>query len=446
MDPKDPGVTVLVASSFKELVIDADMDVLVETKLPGCRSCAALTPRVKMLAFLLQDIPSLRIGIMDIEANDPPMEYLLTDATPHLRMFPKGKKLNDGPVNVSMLGDGGKQGLPTVPELLEFVHANASTPFTLTDAMRKRAEAMEKEAEYLYECRLRMVSFVNMWRDATNVRPWLPCRVVLCLVLHCCVWVTHPSLTSSWGPRCLTTASQTPTRKRQMPCGTPCLWRLACWTLQAPTPLRRCVVVSATQPRCMCHIPSLYPSSVPSPCPPSQATDALANVEKQLRDTGLYRGWLNGLWITSMEQYMEEVPALMKPGEKPVMVAFGNGSLETWTSETGLFLRDLTDDSIAVAHVDCAYQKELCERCDASAGAPAVHFYRGGSFVGKTFWENKDLVQAMMAALVAHPDPADVLPFVKEMEAKRKAAMEGSDGGGSASDSDAAPAAGDDKQ
>lgn len=143
----------MVFESFDELVLQADKDVVVQVFQHRCRACEALGPRVRMLAQLLQranlSVPTPVIAVLDSNRNWPLPAAVQTRAFPIIAMFPKGKK--DAPVMVRMLEkeEGGKRGLPTVPELLYFVHDNAGASFPITPEMLATAEAMEVEAQEL---------------------------------------------------------------------------------------------------------------------------------------------------------------------------------------------------------------------------------------------------------------------------------------------------------
>ena len=72
-------------------MLDTDKDVLLEVWMPSCRSCAALNPRIKMLASLLAPVPSVRIATLNCEDNDNPPE-VPEDGTPVLKLFPGADK------------------------------------------------------------------------------------------------------------------------------------------------------------------------------------------------------------------------------------------------------------------------------------------------------------------------------------------------------------------
>jgi NADH:ubiquinone oxidoreductase subunit B-like Fe-S oxidoreductase len=53
-----------VLSTFDELVIKNDNDVLLEVYVPGCPACGALMPRIAMLSTLLKAVPTVTIAAM----------------------------------------------------------------------------------------------------------------------------------------------------------------------------------------------------------------------------------------------------------------------------------------------------------------------------------------------------------------------------------------------
>jgi hypothetical protein len=58
------GVAEVVLSTFDELVIKNDNDVLLEVYVPGCPACGALMPRIAMLSTLLKAVPTVTIAAM----------------------------------------------------------------------------------------------------------------------------------------------------------------------------------------------------------------------------------------------------------------------------------------------------------------------------------------------------------------------------------------------
>lgn len=65
---------VAVAKNFKELIMDADKDVLIEFYAPWCGHCKALAPKLEELATKLAD-ENVIIAKFDATANDVPPQF-----------------------------------------------------------------------------------------------------------------------------------------------------------------------------------------------------------------------------------------------------------------------------------------------------------------------------------------------------------------------------------
>jgi thiol-disulfide isomerase/thioredoxin len=153
--PFAPGVTQLVYDSFDELVVYGELakeqDVVVQVFEPGCPACEALGPRTRMVAKLLakhQLSSKIRVCVIDASANRPLPARIDTNAYPVLVLFPKGDK--DHPRKIRMLErkEGGRAGLPSVLEILEFVQESSGTGFKVSDTLRQEAGSMEEQARW----------------------------------------------------------------------------------------------------------------------------------------------------------------------------------------------------------------------------------------------------------------------------------------------------------
>ncbi|KAF7586352.1 protein disulfide-isomerase precursor [Aspergillus hancockii] len=110
-ETQEGPVTVVVAHSYKDLVIDNEKDVLLEFYAPWCGHCKALAPKYEELAALYADIPDVIIAKIDATANDVPDSIT---GFPTIRLYPAGAK--DSPVEY--------EGSRTVEDLVNFVKEN----------------------------------------------------------------------------------------------------------------------------------------------------------------------------------------------------------------------------------------------------------------------------------------------------------------------------------
>jgi protein disulfide-isomerase A1 len=116
-EKQEGPVTVVVAHSYKDLVIDNDKDVLLEFYAPWCGHCKALAPKYEELAALYandKDFASkVTVAKVDATNNDVPDEI---QGFPTIKLFPAGKK--DSPVDYS--------GSRTIEDLANFIKENGS--------------------------------------------------------------------------------------------------------------------------------------------------------------------------------------------------------------------------------------------------------------------------------------------------------------------------------
>lgn len=111
-ETQDGPVTVIVAHTYQELIIDNEKDVLVEFYAPWCGHCKALAPKWEELAGMYSSVSDkVTIAKIDATLNDVPDDIA---GFPAIKLFPAGAK--DSPIEYS----GGR----TVEDFVTFVKEN----------------------------------------------------------------------------------------------------------------------------------------------------------------------------------------------------------------------------------------------------------------------------------------------------------------------------------
>ena len=80
---KDGAVSVVVGSTFQEVVMDPQKDVVVEFFAPWCGHCKALEPTYQKLAKKYKKRKSLVVAKFDATANDAPALFEFTGEESH---------------------------------------------------------------------------------------------------------------------------------------------------------------------------------------------------------------------------------------------------------------------------------------------------------------------------------------------------------------------------
>ncbi|CAM9457739.1 unnamed protein product [Chrysoparadoxa australica] len=109
-------VKVIKGTSFADIVLNNENDVLVEFYAPWCGHCKALEPKYDELAAKLEDNPSITIAKMDSTANEIDVAGVEVQGFPTLFFFPGKDK--SSPMQY--------QGAREVDDLLQFITENAS--------------------------------------------------------------------------------------------------------------------------------------------------------------------------------------------------------------------------------------------------------------------------------------------------------------------------------
>ena len=113
-EKQDTAVHVVVAHSYKDIVLDDAKDVLIEFYAPWCGHCKALAPTYEKLAELYSSSDfSSKVTVAKIDAtlNDVPDEV---SGFPTIKLYPAGSK--DSPIEYS----GGR----TLEDLADFIRDN----------------------------------------------------------------------------------------------------------------------------------------------------------------------------------------------------------------------------------------------------------------------------------------------------------------------------------
>ncbi|KAE8375795.1 protein disulfide-isomerase [Aspergillus bertholletiae] len=133
-ETQEGPVTVVVAHSYKELVLNNDKDVLLEFYAPWCGHCKALAPKYEELASLYKDIPEVTIAKIDATANDVPDSIT---GFPTIKLFPAGTK--DSPVEY--------EGSRTVEDLANFIKENGKHKIDALEVDSKKEQESSDATE-----------------------------------------------------------------------------------------------------------------------------------------------------------------------------------------------------------------------------------------------------------------------------------------------------------
>jgi len=136
-ETQEGPVTVVVAKSYNDIVLDDTKDVLIEFYAPWCGHCKALAPKYEDLASQYAESEfkdKVVIAKVDATLNDVPDEI---QGFPTIKLYPAGAK--DAPVTY--------QGSRTIEDLIEFIKENGKYKAGITPKADDPVEAAPAATE-----------------------------------------------------------------------------------------------------------------------------------------------------------------------------------------------------------------------------------------------------------------------------------------------------------
>ncbi|KAK4239831.1 protein disulfide-isomerase [Achaetomium macrosporum] len=136
-ETQEGPVTVVVAKSYNDIVLDDSKDVLIEFYAPWCGHCKALAPKYEELGALYAKSEfkdKVVIAKVDATANDVPDEI---QGFPTIKLYPAGAK--DKPVTYS--------GSRTVEDLIKFISENGKYKAAPSEAAEESSSSTEAASE-----------------------------------------------------------------------------------------------------------------------------------------------------------------------------------------------------------------------------------------------------------------------------------------------------------
>ena len=99
----DSPLTVVVGSTFEEIVLNSGKNVFIEFYAPWCGHCKALEPKYKKLAKKFKKNDNLIIAKFDATLNDPPSQFEFTgfptiffvSASNDITVYSGGREVDD---------------------------------------------------------------------------------------------------------------------------------------------------------------------------------------------------------------------------------------------------------------------------------------------------------------------------------------------------------------
>jgi len=131
-EKNDGNVKVIVGSTFDEIVMNNEHDVLVEFYAPWCGHCKSLTPKYEKLGAKFAGNPNVIIAKIDATENDHPADV---EGFPTIIFYPAGAK--DAPIPY--------EGDRTTDAMYKFVVKNGKAAAPAAKAEETKAETPVKE-------------------------------------------------------------------------------------------------------------------------------------------------------------------------------------------------------------------------------------------------------------------------------------------------------------
>jgi thioredoxin 1 len=138
-DPTHPGLTIVVSSSFDEIVLNEEKDVFLDVYADWCGPCRTVAPHIINVAHVLKNLGVKNITIckLDCDSNQTNKKYLPETTIPNIKLFPKGKQNKENSIKYSAQRNA--------PSILQFLHDNASEKFDLPAALENLKKIEEEE-------------------------------------------------------------------------------------------------------------------------------------------------------------------------------------------------------------------------------------------------------------------------------------------------------------
>ncbi|EGS17411.1 uncharacterized protein CTHT_0067360 [Thermochaetoides thermophila DSM 1495] len=136
-EKQEGPVTVVVAKTYNDIVLDDTKDVLIEFYAPWCGHCKALAPKYEELGRLYSNSEfkdRVVIAKIDATANDVPDDIM---GFPTIKMYPAGAK--DKPVTYS--------GNRSVEDMIKFVAENGKYKALISENEEENATAASSSSE-----------------------------------------------------------------------------------------------------------------------------------------------------------------------------------------------------------------------------------------------------------------------------------------------------------